>query len=66
MGSGQRRWRGKWKEYNSAVVLLQRLIREEWEALQRREKEEEAVKEKEKKEKEVTLLLLEFLLLPIS
>lgn len=44
----------------------ERLIREEWEALQRREKEEEAVKEKEKKEKEVTLLLLEFLLLPIS
>jgi hypothetical protein len=36
-------------------VAPQRLIREEWEALQRREKEEEEKREKAKREKEVTV-----------
>ena len=36
-------------------VVPQRLIREEWEALQQREREEEERREKAKREKEVTV-----------
>ena len=36
-------------------IASQRLIREEWEALQQREREEEEKREKAKREKEVTV-----------
>ena len=36
-------------------IVSQRLIREEWEALQQREREEEEKREKAKREKEVTV-----------
>jgi len=38
--------------------LLQQLIRDEWEVLQRKERESMAVKDKERKEKEVTIFFL--------
>ncbi len=41
--------------YNSMAVPMQRLIREEWESLQSKERDEEERQEKARREKEVTI-----------
>lgn len=42
---------------NVSVFVIQQLIKEEWEALQKKEREEQEAKDREKRDKEVTFLI---------